>query len=113
MDPKTKELRETFAKLEEKYKQIQASPTPEEKSKQMEEWIYSMFSSLRSQMWKCEDAQYAHANDNSKHLPKLTPGQMQKLIDACGATDDYNVVKNNLYCSASKSPVLEVAYTKK
>jgi len=73
--------------------------------------MYNVASNLRESIYSLEGAIYKHNSNASVHLPGFTAGQLQKLIETCGAEKDVRVEPRVVY--ASKSVAVEASYKKK
>lgn len=60
--------------------------------------MYNEIREARNYISTLESAIYQHQEN---HMPKLTAGQMQKLLDSCGASDDFEIRKPNIYISSN------------
>ena len=98
MNTELEKLKESLASLDIKFKQIKAEMPEDDKHMQMMDLLWNSLGSLRQYVYSVDDRLYSHANDG--HIPKLTPSQLEELLDSCGAGGDYNVNKRQLFASA-------------
>lgn len=71
-------------------------------------YMQDIASNLRKSVCATQDALYSHSS--AGHLPALSPGQMKKMLENCGAHEDYEVAKRVIY--ASRANALEIRYEK-
>ena len=112
MDIKIEELKESWAKMEEKYKELKADMPANPNSDQMNkimDYIWNCMNSLSNQMWNLHDS-HAKRMDNhmnpmgATHAPHLkTASQVQSYLKACNMNQDYNVEKPSIYVRASRA----------
>ncbi len=74
-----------------------------QKMKSMADYMYGDSDySLSSRINKTSDKLYSHAN-SAKHVPELTPTQMNKLLSVCGTDGDKVIVPQQIYASNNPS----------
>lgn len=62
--------------------------------------MWNEMDSMRNYISRLEGSMYEHGQN---HLPKLTAGQMKKVLDMCGASEDYEIKKPALYMSSDRN----------
>jgi hypothetical protein len=108
---KLEELKQSWAEMEDSYKQIRADmpvdPT-QDKQNQIMDYMWECMSSLRNQMWDLHDshsnALANHASPVGKtHPPALNSASaVENYLDACGMTNDYEVKKPSIQVRANR-----------
>lgn len=130
-------LQTSYAAIQEKWKKIKAdmpvnpakpaqdddgdNPDMEDMMDMMKEmndnmnarmgYVWNAISSLR------DSHQQHHKNldqhMNIGHMPKMTAGQLQKVLDKCGMAGDFNVEKPTIYASTNGRKLNFIAEYKK
>jgi len=117
-------LKQSFASLEEKFKSVKSEvkadsmtdmkPTTEDCMNYMKSsmdymdqkvsYINEMMSSVRQMIYQNADSFYNYTYKHAQnHVPVLTASQMNKLLENCGASEDFEVKKPTLYMSSAKT----------
>jgi hypothetical protein len=108
---KLSELKESLAKMDEKYKEIKGDMPVDPKMDKYNEvmnYMYDCMSRMRDYMWQTEANIYQridnHTNpQGSTHPPMLkTASHVESYLDACGMSNDAEVVKPQIYVRASR-----------
>lgn len=106
-----KELSTVFGNLSEKFKEIKGQPFDEKSNILMNDMmdnINAQISYIHRRIDYLSDELYKHYD---AHLPKLTAGQLEKLLKAAGASEDFEVRKKVIYANLGRNPILEVSYS--
>lgn len=100
-------------KLEKVGKSLASMDEKEEKHEKMEylraavQDLYAYCQELSNRMYAGENSLYSSINQHYEgHLPKLTVGQLKKLIAAAGAEEDYEVVKRAVYAKDKSGKIV-------
>lgn len=70
--------------------------------KEIYKYMDYLSNSMYEYMSKLESNLYEHKDG---HLPKLTAGQMEKLLESCGASGDYEIKKPTVYVSKTNKGI--------
>ena len=109
-----KELSTVFGSLSEKFKEIKGQPLDEKGNILVNDMMDNINAQIRYVHQRLDYLSNDLHNHFDAHLPKLTAGQLEKLLKAAGASDDFEVRKKVIYASVksnNRNPVIEVAYS--
>lgn len=123
-------LQTSFADISKKYKENMADMSMPDKEMNpkngdMQKMMRDMMDNMDARMgyvWNAisslEDRHYQHEKDfgqhkNIGHLPKMTAGQLSKILKTCGMADDFEVEKPTIYASTNGRKLNFVAEYKK
>ena len=108
---KLENFKNTINQLSASCKEKVASYDESQEQQEVMQSIYSYIDYVSKNMWsemqylnnyikQLESRSYEH---DQNHLPKLTAGQMQKILDMCGASEDYEIKKPSIYMSSDRN----------
>lgn len=127
MDKNLEKLKESLAKIDDKYKEIKGDMSVDpkmDKQNQMMDYMYQCMSNLRDYIYGAEDRMHSkmdnHMVPNGKtHAPHLNSASaVENYLDACGMSEDYIVQKPTIQVKASRQGnkefevELNIPYTK-
>lgn len=72
-----------------------------EKMMEMMDNVSSRINYIWDAIYQLDAGIYKHASKG--HLPVLSAGQLQKILDKCGLADDFEVSKPTIYAKTSKT----------
>jgi len=104
---KLKEIKASIEKINKQYRESKgyaavdcSSPSVAETQDVMYQMINSVYryiDSVQSNFYRWQEAH----SENTTHLPKLTPSQLEKLLKAAGAAGDFEVMKKMAWASTN------------
>ena len=105
---KLQELKQNWAKIDEKFKEIRAMGT-DPKSNEIMDYVWDAMSSIRNQMWDLHDSHASQLNNHINpqkgiHPPTLNSASaVQNYLDACGMSEDFEIQKPVINVKANTS----------
>lgn len=73
------------------------------------DYVHSRINRAFEYASECENRHYSEMNKHfAGHIPSLTAGQIKKILEVCGAAEDYEVIKKPVY--AEKAGVYVAEY---
>jgi hypothetical protein len=108
MDKKLQEIKASIEKLDKNYRESRgygestSSPSKDESADLMYSMIQGVYRYIDYVQGNMYDWQDRHTS-NSFHLPKLTPSQIEKLLKAAGAAEDFEVERKHIYAKANRN----------
>jgi len=104
---KLSELKQSWAKMDKKFKEIQADMPMDTKNNDLMNYMWDAMSSMRNMVWDLHDSHAAKMNDHmtppgKTHAPHLNcASAVESYLDACGMSEDYAVQKPTIQVRAN------------